>query len=163
VGGVHGCPLSFGGWRRIRFGLGGGRDCGIGSGHGSVVRRAGVVGCSGGRSIKIGGGDLQGIDDQAGALEIDAIAGEPGGHVGERLLDDNRARKVDDLEGLILDDGRDGVVAVGETHVVVVHGAGTAAAASFGGVHALVRNGRLAGEVGVIGHWGTPRGNHRFG
>ena len=71
---------------------------------------------------------------------LDGVAGECGG----------------DLEGLVFVDGRDDFVAVGEAHVVVVHGDGAAAASVAGvGVHALVRNGGLAFEVVVSGWHGV--------
>jgi len=75
---------------------------------------------------------------------LDGVAGEGGG----------------DLEGFVFVDRRDDFVAVGEAHVVVVHGDGAAAASVAGvGVHALVRDGGLAFEV-VVGGWHgwLPRG-----
>ena len=117
-----GCPLGFGkgsGW----FGLGVGRDGGFCRGLG----RLGGAGCA--EAVEVGGGCLEGVDEQAGAFEVDAVAGEAGSDVGEGLLDGQGAGEIADVEGLVLDDGRDGIAAVGEAHVVVVHGAGAAAPA----------------------------------
>jgi hypothetical protein len=65
-----------------------------------------------------------------------------------------------DEEGLVLDDRRNGVVAVAKAHVVVVHGEGAAAGAVLVGVvHALVWFGWLALEVFVgLVHGGPPPG-----
>jgi hypothetical protein len=65
------------------------------------------------------------------------------------------------VERLVFDDGRDDGVSVGEAHEVVVHGAGSAAAAVLVVVvHALVRDGWLAAKVvvAVVQHGGAPPG-----
>jgi hypothetical protein len=65
------------------------------------------------------------------------------------------------VEGLVFDDGRDDGVSVGEAHEIVVHGAGSAAAAVFVViVHALVRDGWFAAKVvvAVVQHGGGPPG-----
>ncbi len=92
---------------------------------------------------------MEDVADEAGALEVDAVGGEAGGGGGEGGLDGGAVVEVGDVEGLVFDDGRDGAVAVAEAHVVVVHGVGAAAAAVVVGVHALVRDGGFAHEVGV--------------
>jgi hypothetical protein len=101
---------------------------------------------------EVAGGDLEDVGEESGALEVHAVRGEAGGEVSEGLLDGGAVGEVRDLEGLVFVDGRDDVVAVGEAHVVVVHGLGAAAAAVVVVVHALVGAGGLAAEV-VVGGW----------
>jgi hypothetical protein len=105
--------------------------------------------------------DLEDVGEEAGAFEVHAIVGEQGGEVAEGLLDGGATVEVLDLEGFVLDDGRDDGVAVGEAHEVVVHGAGAAAASVLVVVvHALVRDGWFAAEVvvAVVQHGVAPRG-----
>lgn len=97
----------------------------------------GRLGACGG---EVGGGELEDVEEETGALEVDLVCGEAGGDVGESLLDGVAGAEVEDLEGVVLDDGRDGFGAVGVAEELVVHGAGAAAAAVlFEVVHALVR------------------------
>ena len=68
-----------------------------------------------------------------------------------------RGREALDEEGIVLDDGGDGVGAVLVAHVLVLHGEGVAAGATLlREVHALVRFGWLAREVVVGCCHGTP-------
>jgi hypothetical protein len=106
----------------------------------------------GGAVGEVAGGDLEDVGEESVALEVHAVRGEAGGEVSEGLLDGGAVGEVRDLEGLVFVDGRDDVVAVGEAHVVVVHGLGAAAAAVVVVVHALVGAGGLAAEV-VVGGW----------
>jgi hypothetical protein len=107
---------------------------------------------------EVGGGDLEGLEQEAGALEVDVVAGEAGGDVADGLLDGVAAGKVFDEEWIVFKDGGDVVGAVLVAHELVVHGAAAAAGAVLlGKVHALVGFGRLAAEVGVgYGHWVPP-------
>ena len=118
-------------------------------------RRLGCVGCGAG---EVGGGDLEVVEEKAGALEVHAVAGQAGGDVGEGVLDFGAGVEALDEEGIVLDDGRNRVRAVAEAHEVVVHGEGAAAGAVLVGVvHALVRPGWLAREVWIaVVHGGTP-------
>ncbi|HEX3569771.1 MAG TPA: hypothetical protein VHU44_03020, partial [Acidobacteriaceae bacterium] len=94
---------------------------------------------------KVAACDLQDVGEEAGSFEVHAIVGEQGGEVAECLLDGGAAVEVLNLERLVFDDGRDDGVSVGEAHEIVVHGAGSAAAAVFVViVHALVRDGWFA-------------------
>jgi hypothetical protein len=110
--------------------------------------------------LEVAGGDLEDVGEEACAFEIHAVGGEACGEISEGLLDGGAREDVGDVEGLVFVDRRDGFVAVGETHVVVVHGHGAAAAAIRLGVHALVGDGGLAAEVVVGGRHGLapPRG-----
>ena len=110
--------------------------------------------------IGVCGGDLEDVGEEAGAFEIHTVGCQQRGEVSEGLLDGFAGEVGGDLEGLVLVDRRDGVDAVGVAHVVVVHGAGAAAASVLVVVvHALVRDGGLAAEVGVVGgHAGLPPG-----
>ena len=101
---------------------------------------------------QVGGGNLEDVGEEAGSLEVHAIAGEQGGEVSEGLLDVGAGEVGGDFEGFVFDDGRDGFVAVGEAHEAVVHGAGAARAAVLVVVHALVRFGWFAAEVGIGAH-----------
>ena len=108
---------------------------------------------------EIGGGDLEDVGEESCSFEVHAVGGEQGGEFSEGVLDVGAGEVGWDLEGLVFVDRRDGVLAVGEAHVVVVHGAGAAAAAVVEVVHALVGCGRLAFEVGEVGgHGGPPPG-----
>ena len=124
----------------------------LGAGRGDG---GGVFGGLGGLAfpaVEVGGGDLEALEEEGGAFEVYAVAGEAGGDVGEGLLDGVVVGERGDLEGIVFDDGGDVVGAVVVAHVLVVHGGGAAAGAVlFGGVHALVRAGWFAGEVCVGG------------
>ena len=111
------------------------------------------LGCGAGVGWQVGGGDLEGLEEQAGALEIDVVAGQAGGDVGEGFLDGGAVVEAFDEEGVVLDDGGYVVGAVVVAHVLVVHGGGAAAGAVLVGfVHALVRLGWFAIEV-CVGCW----------
>ena len=113
----------------------------------------------GGGVAEVGGGDLEDVGEEACSFEVHAVGGEQGGELSESVLDGGAGEIGRDLEGLVFIDGRDGFLAVSEAHVVVVHGAGAAAAAVVVGVHALVGRGGLAFEVGEVrGHRGPPPG-----
>jgi hypothetical protein len=121
---------------------------------------AGLAGrlCSAGEGAE---GVLEDVAEEAGALEFHVVAGEPRGDVAESLPDVFGRVEAFDEEGLVLDDGRDGVVAMAIAHVVVVHGVGPAAGAVLiRKVHALVWPGWLALEVlvGVVHVVPPPRG-----
>jgi len=95
---------------------------------------------------------LEDVGEEAGSFEVHSVGGEQGGQVSKGELDGVAGEGGGDLEGLVLVDGWDGVDAVGEAHVVVVHGLGAAApSVLIVVVHALVRDGGLAAEVGVVG------------
>jgi len=108
---------------RLWCGFGGGFRCGLSFG-----------GCV----AEVGGGDLEDVGEEACTFEVHAVGGEQGGEFSEGVLDVGAGEVGWDLEGFVLVDGRDGVLAVGEAHVVVVHGAGAAAASVVVVVHALV-------------------------
>ena len=72
--------------------------------------------------VEVGGGDLEIVKEQAGALEIHAVAGQAGGDVGKRFLERGAVVEVLDEEGIVLDDGRNVVVAMLVADVLVVHG-----------------------------------------
>jgi hypothetical protein len=105
-----------------------------------------------GREVAHGGGDD--LKEDTGALVVHAIAGHLAGELAEGALDVGAGVEGVDQDGLVFDDGEDGVGAVVVAHVLVVHGDGAAAdAVLVGVVHALVGFGGLAGEVGVgVGH-----------
>ena len=108
----------------------------------------GLVGCGG----EVAQGVLEDESEQAGAFEVHAVAGQARGDGEQGSLDVVAGVEAVDEEGVVLDDGHDDVVAVGVAHVLVLHGGGAAADAGLvGGVHALVRFGRLALEVSVAG------------
>ena len=91
---------------------------------------------------------MQEVAELAGALELHVVAGQACSDQEDRVPDVVGRVEALDEEGLVLDDGRDGVVAVAIAHEVVVHGvAATAGAVLLGAVHALVRFGWLASEV----------------
>jgi len=97
---------------------------------------------------EVGDGDLEGLEEQAGPLEIHAVAGETGRNLGDGVLDGGAVVEALDEEWVVLDDGGNVVVVVGVAHVLVVHGgAPTAGAIFLGIVHALVGFGRLSVEV----------------
>ena len=108
---------------RLWCGFGGGFRCGLGF--------LGWV-------AEIGGGDLEDVGEESCSFEVHAVGGEQGGEFSEGVLDVGAGEGGGDLEGLVFVDRRDGVLAVGEAHVVVVHGAGAAAASVVEVVHALV-------------------------
>jgi hypothetical protein len=94
--------------------------------------------------------DLEGLEDESGSLEVHVIAGQAGGYVGDGLLDDGAVVEPGDEEGVVLEDGRDVVVAVVEAHDLVVHGGGAAAGSVlFGVVHAAVRASWVEQEFSV--------------
>jgi len=100
---------------------------------------------------EVGGGNLEGVEEEACASEVHAVAGEACGDVGEGFLDGGAVVEALDEEGIVLDDSGDGVGAVLVAHVLVLHGEGVAAGATLlREVHALVRFGWLAREV-VVG------------
>jgi len=100
----------------------------------------------------IGEGELEAVEEEGRSFEVHAVAGETGGDVGDGDLDGFAGVEGGEFEGLVLDDGRDGFVAVLIAHVFVVHGEGAAAEAGFvEGVHALVGPGRLPPEVRNVG------------
>ena len=103
---------------------------------------------------------MEDVGEEAGSFEVHAVGGEQGGQVSEGELDGVAGEVGGDVEGLVLVDGWDGVDSVGKAHVVVVHGLGAAAASVLVVVvHALVGDGGLAAEVGVVGgHAGAPPG-----
>jgi hypothetical protein len=105
-----------------------------------------------GREVAHGGGED--VDEEAGALEIHAVAGELAGDLSEGALDVVAGVEGFEQEGLVFDDGEDGVGAVVVAHVLAVHGDGAATSAVLVGVvHALVGFGGFAAEVGVgVGH-----------
>jgi hypothetical protein len=115
------------------------------------------------REVAHGGGED--LDEQAGALEVHAIAGELAGDLSECALDVGAGVEGVELYGLVFDDGQDGVGAVVVAHVLVVHGDGAAAGAVLVGmVHALVGFGGFSAEVGVgVGHGRGPLYIQRFG
>ena len=112
----------------------------------------------GGRwSAEVGGGDLDGLEEEAGSLEVDVVAGEAGGDVGESFLDGGPVVEALDEEWVVLEDGGDVVGAVVVAHVLVVHGGGATAGAVVVVVHTLVRLGWFALEVFVVaGMWYPP-------
>ena len=135
--------------------------CGFGDGFRSGVGGGfrGGLGFLGWVIAEIGGGDLEDVGEEACTFEVHAVGGEQGGEFSEGVLDGGPGEVGGDLEGLVFVDRRDGVLAVGEAHVVVVHGAGAAAASVVVVVHALVGAGGLAFEVGEVGgHGGPPPG-----
>jgi len=90
------------------------------------------------------------VGELAGALEFHVITGEAGSDLEECVPDVFGRVETLDKEGLVLDDRRDGIVAVAIAHEVVVHGVGAAASAVLvGEMHALVRLGWFASEVFV--------------
>jgi len=134
---------------RFRCGFGDGFWCGF---RGGLSFLGWVI-------AEIGGGDLEDVGEESGSFEVHAVGGEQGGEFSEGVLDGGAGEVGRDLEGLVFVDRRDGVLAVGEAHVVVVHGAGAAAASVVVVVHALVGAGGLAFEVGEVGgHGGPPPG-----
>jgi hypothetical protein len=76
---------------------------------------------------EVGGGGLEVLDQERGSLEVDVVAGEAGGGVGQGFLDGGAVVEVEDLEGVVLEDGGNVVGAVLEAHHLVVHGDGAAA------------------------------------
>jgi hypothetical protein len=78
---------------------------------------------------EIGGGDLEVLDQECGSLEVDMVAGEAGGRVGESFLDGGPVVKMLDEERVVLDDGGNVVRAMLVAHVLVVHGGSPAASA----------------------------------
>ena len=107
-----------------------------------------------------GGGDLDGLEQECGALEVDVVAGQAGGYVCQGLLDGGLVVEALDQEWVVLDDGGDVVGTVVIAHVLVVHGTGSATGSVLVGVvHALVRFRWFAVEVFVGGwHWVPPGG-----
>jgi hypothetical protein len=97
-------------------------------------------------------GDLDGLQEESGALEVHVVACEASGDLGDGVLDGRVVVEALDEEWVVLDDGGDVVVAVVIAHVLVVHGGGAASGSVFlGMVHALVRLGRFAVEILVVG------------
>ena len=80
---------------------------------------------------EVGAGYLKILDQERSSLEVDVVAGEACGGVGEGALDGGAVVEVGDLEGVVLDDGGDVVGTVLEAHVLVVHGGGSAADSLF--------------------------------
>jgi hypothetical protein len=112
---------------------------------------------------EVGAGYLEVLDQEGGSLEVDVVAGETGGGVGESALDGGAVVQVGDVEGIVLEDGGDVVGTVLETHDLVVHGGGAAADAVFFRVlHALALAGRFALVVLVDRHVASypPRGGY---
>jgi hypothetical protein len=91
--------------------------------------RIGLIGGAAWVGREVGGGDLEGVEEESCALEVDAVAGEACGDVGEGFLEGGAMVEVLDEEGFVLDDGGDVLAAVVVAHVVVVHGGGAAAGA----------------------------------
>jgi hypothetical protein len=123
-------------------------------------RRGWLSGCFGGfwvgREVALGA--LDALDEEVGAAEVHAVAGEAGGDFAEGLLDGGSIVEMGQVVGRVFDDGGDGVAAMVEADELVVHGGGSAAVAVvFVAVSALVRFGGFAGEVGVaVGHDNFP-------
>ena len=136
---VVGCRLRSGGGVVVGVFVFFGREDGVG---GEVWgerdgERGGVNAFVGGEVLR---GDLEGLEEEAGALVVHVIAGETGGHVGDGLLNDGAVVEAGDEEWVVLEDGGDVVVAVVVAHDLVVHGGGAAAGSVlFGVVHAAVR------------------------
>jgi hypothetical protein len=115
-----------------------GREDGVGGevGWGWDGERGGEEALVGGEVLR---GDLEGLEEESGSLEVHVIAGEAGGYVGDGLLDDGAVVEAGDEEGVVLQDGGDVVVAVVVAHDLVVHGGGAAAGSVlFGVVHAAM-------------------------
>ena len=117
----------FGGWG---FGGGGQRP--------AVGDRRGFGGF--GVGWKVAEGVVDAFEHEFGAAEVHAVAGQAGGDFADGALDGGAVVEVGEVVGRVLDDGGDGVAAVVETDVLVVHGGGAAAVAVvFVAVGALVR------------------------
>jgi len=134
-----------GGWSVVRCPLYVVRcnGCGCGLGGGNAV----LVALAGGEA---GGRDLDGLEQEAGALEVHVVAGEAGGDIADGLLDGVVVEEVFEEEGIVFEDGADVVATVLVAHELVVHGAAAAAGAILlREVHALMGFGWLAVEVGI--------------
>jgi hypothetical protein len=111
----------FDGLRGFAHGHGfwGGWFCGDGFVGGKVLGGdGGLVAFVG---VEVGGGDLKAVEEEAGALEIHAVAGQAGGDVGDGFLERGAVVEVLDEEWIVLDDGWNVVVAVLIADVFVVH------------------------------------------
>jgi hypothetical protein len=103
---------------------------------------------------QVADGIVDALEDDFGAAEVHAVAGQAGGDFADGALDGGAGVEIGQVVGGVFDDGGDGVAAVVETDILVVHGGGAAAVAVvFVAVSALVRFGGFAGEVGEgVGH-----------
>jgi hypothetical protein len=89
---------------------------------------------------EVAGGDLEGVEDEAGAAVVDGLGGEADGDLDEGFLDGVAGVREGEFEFVAGDDVACGVGAVVVAEVFVVHGVGAAAAARFRPEHALVWN-----------------------
>ncbi|HEV2618476.1 MAG TPA: hypothetical protein VGU23_00890 [Acidobacteriaceae bacterium] len=79
--------------------------------------------------VQVQDGSLEDEAEQAGALEVNAVGGEPGGDIAVGFLDGVAVFEVLDQEGIVLDDGGDVFGAVDVAVKAVEHGVSAAAGA----------------------------------
>jgi hypothetical protein len=134
-----------------------GEDAGeeVCGGEGRGGCRSGVgdgCGCGGGAGdgvAEVGGGYLEAVEQDAGALEIHLVGGDALEHVGDGVLDPGAGFGVLEGEGVVREDVVDVGRLVVEAGVLVAHGVGAAADAFGVDVDALVRSGWLVGELWI--------------
>ena len=88
---------------------------------------------------EVAGGELDGVEDEAGATAVDGLGGEADGDLTEGVLDGFPVAGAGEVEFVVRNDGGGGIVLVMEAEVLIVHGVASAAAVGFGPEVALVR------------------------
>ena len=106
---------------------------------------------------EVGGGDLEAVEEDAGALEVHLIGSDADEDVGDGFLDPRAVLSVFEREGVVGEDGDalDAVVKAGE---LVAHGVGAAADAFAVQMNALVRFGRILLKLWMKCHMYPPGG-----
>ena len=108
-------------------------------------------------------GELDGVENEAGAALVDGLVGNADGDFAEGLLDGVAVLGTGEVELVVGDDEADGwaVMLVVEAEILVVHGIASAAAVGFGPIVALVRFVWVTvGAVAVL--HGVPLGSTRL-
>jgi hypothetical protein len=111
----------------------------------------------GGAGAEVGGGDLEAVEEDAGAFEVHLIGGDAGEDVGDGFLDGVAVLSVLKQEGVVRED-LDALDAVMKTGELVAHGVGAATDSFVVRVNALVRLGRILLELWIEGHMYPPGG-----
>jgi hypothetical protein len=123
--------------------------CGLGSGCGGEAFLGGQV----------VGGELEGVEDEAGAAVVDGLVGDADGDFAESLLDGGAILRTGEVELVVGDDEAESgaVVLVVEAEQFVVQGVAAAAAVGLGPVGALVRFVWVTVSAVAVDH-GSPPG-----
>ena len=101
---------------------------------------------------EVGRGELEAVEEGAGAFGVHGVGGEAGENVADGDLDGGAVLNAVEGEGLVGEDGGHVFGPVVVAGVLVAHGVGAAAVAVGVDVDALVGLGWVLTEFGIEGH-----------